>query len=112
MAPLVSTVLTGVRRQDVGAASGVMSTSIQLGNSLGVAFLGLVFFSILGSGVVRGATRPGSYADAFALTLIADAALALVGFLLVALLPQYRRPAATPVLLLTPDVHDATLERR
>jgi hypothetical protein len=56
---------------------------LQVGNALGVALIGLLFFVILGSGA------PGSaYADAFAMTLPACAILLLIAAVLVRRLPR------------------------
>jgi EmrB/QacA subfamily drug resistance transporter len=49
VAPLVDVVLAGIRGQDAGAASGVLSTVQQVGGAVGVAVLGVVFFGLLGS---------------------------------------------------------------
>ena len=42
--PLVNVVLTAVPASDAGGASGVFSTAQQLGDALGVAIFGTVFF--------------------------------------------------------------------
>jgi EmrB/QacA subfamily drug resistance transporter len=49
IAPLVNIVIAGVRRQDAGAASGVLNTIQQLGGAVGVALIGVIFFGLLGS---------------------------------------------------------------
>jgi EmrB/QacA subfamily drug resistance transporter len=49
VAPLVNVVLAGIRGQDAGAASGVLSTVQQVGGAVGVALIGVVFFGLLGS---------------------------------------------------------------
>jgi MFS family permease len=78
--PLVSTVLGSLDQQRAGAASGALSTVQQVGNALGVALTGLIFFGALGSG----------YAVAFELSL-AQLALLLVGVAaLTRLLPAAR----------------------
>jgi MFS family permease len=46
-APLSSTVLAGVEHRHAGAASGVLSTMQNIGNALGVAVIGVVFFGAL-----------------------------------------------------------------
>jgi EmrB/QacA subfamily drug resistance transporter len=48
VAPLVNVVLAGIRGQDAGAASGVLSTVQQVGGAVGVAVIGVVFFGLLG----------------------------------------------------------------
>jgi MFS family permease len=49
IAPLADIVLDGVRTQDAGSASGVFNTGLQLGNSIGIAVIGVIFFGLLGS---------------------------------------------------------------
>jgi EmrB/QacA subfamily drug resistance transporter len=49
-APLVATVLSGMDARDAGAATGVLSTAQQVGNTLGVALVGAVFYGALGGG--------------------------------------------------------------
>jgi EmrB/QacA subfamily drug resistance transporter len=58
--PLVAIVLASVQPEHAGAASGILSTVQQLGNALGVAVTGLVFF---------GALAQGGYSYAFELAL-------------------------------------------
>jgi EmrB/QacA subfamily drug resistance transporter len=48
-APLSATVMSGVEPRYAGAASGVLSTGQNIGNALGVAVLGVVFYGALGS---------------------------------------------------------------
>jgi EmrB/QacA subfamily drug resistance transporter len=49
VAPLVTVVLAGIRGQDAGAASGVLTTVQQVGGAVGVALVGVIFFGLLGS---------------------------------------------------------------
>jgi len=42
-------VLDRVPHQDAGSASGVFNTGLQLGNSIGIAVIGVIFFALLGS---------------------------------------------------------------
>jgi EmrB/QacA subfamily drug resistance transporter len=49
LAPLADILLAGVRHQDAGSASGIFNTSLQLGASIGVAVIGVIFFGLLGS---------------------------------------------------------------
>ena len=49
LAPLADIMLAGVRKEDAGSASGVFNTSIQLGASIGVAVIGVIFFGLLGT---------------------------------------------------------------
>jgi EmrB/QacA subfamily drug resistance transporter len=49
IAPLADIVLARVPAQDAGSASGVFNTGLQLGNSIGIAVIGVIFFGIIGS---------------------------------------------------------------
>jgi EmrB/QacA subfamily drug resistance transporter len=49
VAPLVNVVLAGIRGQDAGSASGVLTTVQQVGGAVGVALIGVIFFGLLGS---------------------------------------------------------------
>ena len=81
-APLITTVLTGIQSRDVGTASGTLTTVQQIANTLGVALIGIVFFTALGS--------HGTYVDAFVTSLFVMIGLGVAIFLLVFLLPQRR----------------------
>jgi predicted MFS family arabinose efflux permease len=80
--PLVATVLSSVQPEHAGAASGTLSTVQQLGNALGVAITGLLFFGALERG----------YSYAFQITLVEFVALLLLVACLTRLLPA--RPRA------------------
>ncbi|MFN2451956.1 MAG: MFS transporter [Candidatus Dormibacteria bacterium] len=60
VAPLVNTILAGVRGANAGAASGVLTTAQQIGGAIGVALVGLIYFNLLGShaGVVAQGLHP------------------------------------------------------
>jgi EmrB/QacA subfamily drug resistance transporter len=49
LAPLADIVLDRVHPQHAGSASGIFNTSLQLGASIGVALIGVIFFGLLGS---------------------------------------------------------------
>jgi hypothetical protein len=49
IAPLADIVLAGVPHRDAGSASGVFNTGLQVGNSIGIAVIGVIFFGVLGS---------------------------------------------------------------
>jgi predicted MFS family arabinose efflux permease len=65
IAPLVNVVLAGIRGQDAGSASGVLTTVQQVGGAVGVALIGVVFFGLLGSQAagVADDVIPGLQAD-------------------------------------------------
>ncbi|MFC7549136.1 MFS transporter [Plantactinospora sp. GCM10030261] len=81
IAPLVAIALSGVAPGHAGAASGVLSTAQQIGNGLGVAIIGVFFYS----------APPGDHALAFSLAL---AYLMAVGAAVVGLAQLLPRPAA------------------
>src|ERR1700733_10609144 len=49
IAPLAANALDRVPRQDAGSASGVFNTGLQVGNSIGIAVIGVIFFGLLGA---------------------------------------------------------------
>jgi EmrB/QacA subfamily drug resistance transporter len=49
LAPLADILLAGVDRQHAGSASGLFNTGLQLGASIGVALIGVIFFGLLGT---------------------------------------------------------------
>ena len=82
MSPLVGTIIAGLEPGEAGAGAGIVTTTLQTGNVLGVALGGLLFFTLLGGG------HPGvPYAHAFAEALPACALLLVVAALLVHRLP-------------------------
>jgi MFS family permease len=48
--PLFNVILAGVAEHEVGSASGTLNAIQQLGNSIGVAVLATIFFSLLDHG--------------------------------------------------------------
>jgi EmrB/QacA subfamily drug resistance transporter len=56
IAPLAEVVLAQVPRQDAGSASGVFNTGLQVGNSIGIAVIGVIFFGLLGTQSAPAAT--------------------------------------------------------
>jgi EmrB/QacA subfamily drug resistance transporter len=89
LAPLVTTVLSRVAPHQAGAAGGVLTTAQQVGNALGVAIIGIVFYT--GLGRAEGADR---FPTAFnhSLTYLMVVEVALVAF--VQLLPKQREGVA------------------
>ena len=68
IAPLTTTVLASVQPQTAGAVSGALSTMQQVGNSVGVAVTGVIYFGALHRG----------YAHAFGLSVM-ELGVLLVG---------------------------------
>ncbi len=81
--PLTTTVLSHADPATAGSVSGALSTAQQVGNSVGVAVTGVLFFGALGQG----------YALAFERSVLQMAALLLAVAALTRLMPS-RRPAA------------------
>jgi len=67
MSPLIGTVLAGTKTEDIGQASGMMTTSMQIGNTVGVAIYGLLFFNALGP---LSSSTPARYFSSFEFTSI------------------------------------------
>jgi EmrB/QacA subfamily drug resistance transporter len=81
--PLTSTVLAHADPQRAGAVTGALSTMQQVGNSVGVAITGVIFFGLLSSG----------YARAFEVSLAELAGLLLIVAVLAVVLPRRSRQA-------------------
>src|SRR5215472_7940433 len=81
--PLTSTVLAHADPQRAGAVTGALSTMQQVGNAIGVAVTGVIFFGLLSSG----------YARAFEVSLAELTGLLLAVAVLAVVLPgRSRRP--------------------
>lgn len=80
---MVSVVLAGLPAQHAGVASGVLATVQQVGNALGVALIGILFYGRLGN-----AADALAYASAFGISLIYLLALALLVAMLFQHLPK------------------------
>jgi sugar phosphate permease len=72
MPTLMRLVLHTVPTEVAGSAAGTLATAQQVGNALGVALVGTIFFAVLGT-----ATNPGAYDSAFAASTGAQALCAL-----------------------------------
>jgi EmrB/QacA subfamily drug resistance transporter len=81
--PLFNVILAGVGDDEVGSASGTLNAVQQLGNSIGVALLATIFFSIVDNG-------HGS-PDAMVRTVLIAAGLLAASFGLSFLLPREAR---------------------
>lgn len=74
MPSVIKAVVTGLDHRHAGLASGVVISALQIGSALGVAIIGGVFYSALGSGQSLPA-----YAHAFALALGCVVAVLVLG---------------------------------
>jgi EmrB/QacA subfamily drug resistance transporter len=84
IAPLTTTILSGVDPQRAGAASGMLATTQNVGNALGVAVTGVIFFGAL----------HGGYDHALQLSLAQLALLLVAAAALARLLPRQAPVAA------------------
>jgi EmrB/QacA subfamily drug resistance transporter len=94
-APLTGIVLAQVAPAQAGTVSGLQATTVQLGNSIGVAVIGVVFFGALGQ------SPGGSFPHAFQASLVVLAALPLAAAVAVQFVPRGR--PAEPEAPGTPD---------
>jgi EmrB/QacA subfamily drug resistance transporter len=75
--PLATIILSGMKPEQAGAASGALTTMQNIGNAIGVAVIGVIFYGALSSG----------FAHAFEMSVAALAAILLVVVALTRLLP-------------------------
>jgi EmrB/QacA subfamily drug resistance transporter len=81
--PLFNVILAGVADHEVGSASGTLNAIQQLGNSIGVAVLATIFFSLIDHG--------HSSPTAMTRTVLISAGLFVAAFALSFLLPKQAR---------------------
>jgi MFS family permease len=86
MPSVIKAVIGSIDQRHAGLASGIMISTFQIGAALGVAIIGGVFYSALGT-----RQDPDAYAHAFALALGCNVALLALGGALSLLLPDERR---------------------
>jgi EmrB/QacA subfamily drug resistance transporter len=84
-APLYNTVLSGVPARDAGSAAGVVSMAQQVANSIGIAVIGAIVFSVIPSHAT-----PADYAHGFVISSLINLALLAAASLLLLLLPKNR----------------------
>ena len=81
--PLYDIIIADVEDDEVGSAAGVLEAVQQLGGSLGVAVLGTIFFSVMGSAAAAHRAHSLHAAQVTALAALAATGLAFgIGFLL------------------------------
>ena len=93
MTPLVGTIIAALRPEEAGAGSGVVTTTLQVGNAIGLAVISLLFFALVGEHPTAQA-----YATAFSQTLPASAVLLLAAAVLVQRLPQAPQQPANALI--------------
>ncbi|MFE2346674.1 MFS transporter [Kitasatospora cineracea] len=90
-APLTATVLARVPAASAGSAGGVLTTGLQVGNALGVALIGLVFYRVLAGTPGPGAV-PAAFRACLWCVLAATGLLALIVQALPGRRAERRRP--------------------
>ncbi|MET9320158.1 MFS transporter [Streptomyces sp. NPDC003038] len=89
VAPLTDTVLSEVPREHAGSASGLINTTGQMGNALGLGLTSVVFFGVIDDDMVLGSP----YVDAFRTALWWVVAVLVVIFAVMFMLPRKQAPA-------------------
>ncbi len=93
--PITISATSGVAPADSGLASGLLTTTQQVGGSLGLAILSTVSTTRLGNALEAGAPLPVALTHGFKGAFIAAAALCALGLVVaIALLPSPRRRSA------------------
>lgn len=90
VAPLTDTVLSQVPREHAGSASGLINTTGQMGNALGLGLTSVVFFGVIDDDMVYGAP----YVEAFRSALWWVVAVLVVIFAVMFMLPRKQVPMA------------------
>ncbi len=86
IAPLATIIMSGTKPEHAGAASGALSTMQNVGNALGVAIIGVIFF-----GAMNSTPAHPNFAGAFQLSLAVLAAILISVAALTRLLPAPAR---------------------
>jgi MFS family permease len=79
--PLINLILTNIAPRHAGAASGAVTTANQVSQALGVALVGVVFFSILGVPGKTVAQLSAHYDHAFMIAMIAIVGTSILTFI-------------------------------
>lgn len=87
LSPMIGTIISGVAPQDAGSASGMVTTTMQTGNVLGVALVGLLYVTALGTPGAGAHALAQASGHAFAITLPVSAAVLVIAAILVQRLP-------------------------
>ncbi|EME99172.1 MFS transporter [Streptomyces mobaraensis NBRC 13819 = DSM 40847] len=94
VAPLTDAVLSEVPREHAGSASGLINTTQQLGNAIGLGLVSVVFFGVLDEDAVARGRAATAFGDAYGNALWWVTGLLVLVFLLVFALPRHSRTEA------------------
>jgi EmrB/QacA subfamily drug resistance transporter len=106
--PLINVIISRAKTEDAGAASGVLNTMIAVGTAMGIAFIGSIFFGVIGNGASSAASdiwshaasdltyhiRVHHYTDALVSSTLYTISLIIVTLILISLLGSIRSKAA------------------
>ncbi|MDG4858241.1 MFS transporter [Streptomyces sp. T-3] len=87
VAPLTDAVLSDVPREHAGSASGLINTTMQMGNALGLGLVSVVFFGQIGDHLIPAQVGP-AIVDAFQYALRYVVGILLAIFVLMFALPK------------------------
>lgn len=107
--PMYSLVLSRVISNYAGVAAGMLSTAQQVGSALGVAFVGIVFFGVLGKMETSGALAYAAYSKAFSGAIFCHIGACAVVLMLLPFLPRHR--VEEPMMQDDPRVGTSLLTR-
>jgi MFS family permease len=105
--PLINVIISRAKTEDAGAASGVLNTMIAIGTAMGIAFIGSIFFGMIGTGSSSATSniwshandlsyhiRVHHYTDALVSSTSYTVSLIIVTLILISLLASIRSKAA------------------
>ena len=104
--PLINIIISRANIENVGAASGVLNTMMAVGNAMGIALIGSLFFGMIAVNATSAASDIGNhfngsinhvkihrcmmYTDALVNSILCSIGVVIVTFLLTFLLPSIR----------------------
>src|SRR5262249_49100796 len=104
--PLINIIISRAKIENVGAASGVLNTMMAVGNAMGIALIGSLFFGMIAVNATSAASDIGNhfngsinhvkihrcmmYTDALVNSILCSIGVVIVTFLLTFLLPSIR----------------------
>ncbi len=107
--PIYSLVLSRVISNYAGVAAGMLSTAQQVGSALGIAFVGIVFFGVLGKMETTGALDYDAYSKAFSGAIFCHIGACAVVLMLLPFLPRHK--VEEPIMQDDPRVSTSFLTR-
>jgi MFS family permease len=101
--PLINIIISRAKVENVGAASGVLNTMMAVGNAMGIALIGSLFFGMIAVNATSAASDIGNhfngsinhvkihqYTNALINSILCSIGVVIVTFLLIFLLPSIR----------------------